>query len=95
MEYFQHVAVALCLANMDEDVLRYARLIRDMGEGRVEFTFIHVLSPGDGSGERGHAPRPLAEVRSELQRAVAEHFGVVSADSIRVLTGVPPVQSYT
>lgn len=89
MEYFERVTVALCLQPVDADVLRYARLIRDMGEGKTEFCFIHVVSPGDGWHNRDHVARPLPEVRSELQRTVAAHFGEVPEDSVRVLPGAP------
>lgn len=87
MQYFQHVTVALCLAPVDADVLRHARLVREMGNDETEFSFVHVLPPVDSWSAADRMPRPLEEVRAAMSVAIAEHFGTTAADSIHVLTG--------
>jgi nucleotide-binding universal stress UspA family protein len=87
MEYFERITVALCSAPVDADVLRYARLVHDMGEGGVEMSFVHVLPPVDGWRDHGGTPQPLDEVRAALRAVVTEHYGEVSPEAVQVLSG--------
>ncbi|MGD9762850.1 MAG: universal stress protein [Candidatus Binatia bacterium] len=72
---------------MDHDLLRYARLFRDLGEGRVRFSFVHVLPSVEDAMRRGQTPRSFADVRSELHAMVTEQFGEVAVADVPVLTG--------
>lgn len=87
MKYFANATVALCQDRVDVDLLRYARLVHDLGQGQVRFSFVHVLPAVDGWKRRDAPPQSLAEVRSALHAAVNEHFGESDPASIQVLTG--------
>jgi nucleotide-binding universal stress UspA family protein len=89
MRYFERVIVALALAPVDRDLLRHARLVRQMGHGGTSFTFVHVLPPADlVAGRRVPAPT-LAEARTALRAFVAEEFGEIDASTLLVRSGDP------
>lgn len=87
MKYFERVTVALRLDPVDEDLLRYGRLLRDLAEGPIRFAFVHVLSPVDAWNHAGAPPPSLAEVRSALHAAVRKDFDEVEPEAVHVLTG--------
>ncbi len=89
MRYFERVIVALALAPVDRDLLRHARLVRQMGHDGTTFTFVHVLPPADVvAGGRG-AVATLAEARTALRAAIAEEFGELDASTLVVRSGDP------
>jgi nucleotide-binding universal stress UspA family protein len=87
MRYFQRVIVGLAMAPVDRDLLRYARLVRDMGEGQTRFSFIHVLAPADVVARSDSPVLSLSDARAALSRTVAEELGPEAAHDVKVLAG--------
>lgn len=87
MHYFQRVIVSLAMAPVDRDLLRYARLVRDMGEGRTQFSFVHVLPPADGLAKSSGPALSLSEARAALSQVVAEELGPTAVPDVKVLAG--------
>jgi nucleotide-binding universal stress UspA family protein len=92
MRYFERVVVGLAHQPVDADVLRYARVIQEMGQGRTEVTFVHVLPPPDAVALHDIPLLSLSEVRGELDTTVVREFGtghqrveVVSGSHVDVL----------
>jgi nucleotide-binding universal stress UspA family protein len=92
MRYFERVVVGLAHEPVDADVLRYARVIREMGQGRTDVTFVHVLPPSDAIALHDVPLVSLSEVRAELDMTVVREFGadhqrveVVSGSHVDVL----------
>jgi nucleotide-binding universal stress UspA family protein len=92
MRYFERVVVGLAHETVDIDVLRYARLIRALGQDQTEVTFVHVLAPPDVVALHQVPVAPLREVRAELEATVTREFGpdgrrvnVVSGSHVDVL----------
>jgi nucleotide-binding universal stress UspA family protein len=87
MRFFDHVVVGLANAPVDRGLLRYARLVHEMGRGQSRFTFVHVTDPHQRP-RRGDAPAPtMAAVRTALQAAVAEEFGAQASPDVTVADG--------
>lgn len=87
MRYFERVTVGLCQGSVDRDLLRYARMIRELGDGSTRFSFVHVLPAQDGWSRPEGLPPTLKDIRAALHASVAEDFGPVPATAIQVLTG--------
>lgn len=87
MRYFERVIVSLAMAPVDRDLLRYTRLVRDMGEGRTHFSFIHVLAPADVSARSSGPVLSLSDARAALSQTVAEELGPSAAHDVKVLAG--------
>ena len=92
MRYFERVVVGLAHEPVDADVLRYARVIQEMGQGRTGVTFVHVLPPPDAVALHDAPLVSLPEVRAELDATVEREFGadhqrveVVSGSHVDVL----------
>jgi SulP family sulfate permease len=81
MEYFGRLTVTLCLDTVDRDLLRYARLVRDLAPAPLAVSFLHVVSPDDG--------RSATDARAAVDAAVAEHFGDATATTVEIPTGAP------
>jgi nucleotide-binding universal stress UspA family protein len=86
MRYFERVVVGLAHEPVDVDVLRYARLIRAMGQDRTQLTFVHVLPPADMVALQERPVASLAEVRTTLDATVTKEFGADGRD-VRVVSG--------
>jgi nucleotide-binding universal stress UspA family protein len=89
MRYFDRVIVALAHAPVDRDLLRYARLVRRMGDGGGSFTFVHVLPPADVVAVRRGPATTLADTRRALAAVIAEEFGDIDAATLIVRSGDP------
>lgn len=87
MDYFARVTVALCLDAVDRDVLRYARLVRDLAPARLAVSFVHVVPVPGGRDRHGRAPRSVTDAYAAVTAAVAEHFGDAADTTVDVLTG--------
>lgn len=87
MRYFERVIVSLAMAPVDRDVLQYARLVRDMGEGHTRLSFIHVLAPADGVARSDGPAASLSDARAALSRTVAEELGADAAHDVKVVAG--------
>jgi len=87
MRYFEHVIAGLAMAPVDRDMLRYARLIADLGQGRTHISFVHVLPPAD-AWTKGELPAPsLTGARAALQDTIAETFGSMDGHRLLVTSG--------
>jgi nucleotide-binding universal stress UspA family protein len=86
MRYFERVLVGLAGAPVDQDVLRHARLIRSMGQGRTQVAFMHVLPPPDAVALDDHPLASLAEVRASFEAQVTAEFGS-EARAVEVVSG--------
>ncbi len=89
MRYFERVIVALANAAVDRDLLRHARLVRQMGQEGTSFTFVHALTPADVLAARPGPATTLADTRTVLAAVVAEEFGDIDAGSLIVRSGDP------
>jgi nucleotide-binding universal stress UspA family protein len=87
MRYFDHVVVGLANTAADRGLLRYARLVHQMGRGESRFTFVHVIDPHQ-LPRRSDAPAPtMAAARAALQSVVAEEFGTQASHDVTVSDG--------
>ena len=75
MRYFERVVVGLAHQPVDLDVLRYARLISEMGQGGTQMTFVHVLPPPDVVALHDVPVASLSDVRADLEATVTREFG--------------------
>ena len=89
MRYFDRVIVALANAPVDRDLLRYARLVRSLGNGGGSFTFVHVLPPADVVAARRGPATTLADTRRALAAMIGEEFGDFDAATLIVRSGDP------
>ncbi|MBM3770837.1 MAG: universal stress protein [Acidimicrobiia bacterium] len=87
MRYFEHVLVSLAMAPVDRDLLRYARLIREMGEGRTHCSFVHVLPPADLVAQGSGPVLSLSDARAALSETVVEEIGPSAAHDVKVIAG--------
>lgn len=87
MRYFEHIVVGLAMAPVDRDLLRYARLVVDMGRGQSRCTFVHVLPPADVAARSDGPTFSLREARERLGAAVAEAFGPSDEHALKVMSG--------
>ena len=83
IRYFERVIVGLALAPVDRDLLQYARMLNDLGQGKTRFTFIHAL-PAE---TRAKIPSVTAvsEARSAVRAVVADVFGPADGHEMRVM----------
>ena len=86
MHYFQRVVVGLAQAPVDIDVLRYARLVHSLGQGRTHFTFVHVMPPPDMSALGRKPVQSLGDARQTLYATVKTEFGP-DGHSLEVVSG--------
>ncbi len=84
MHYFDKIIVALSLDPVDRDVLRYARLLVELGQGAPHVTFVHVLP--DWS-RHDAPPRSLGAARAAIEGAVREYAAGIEHAEVLVLSG--------
>lgn len=89
MRYFERVIVALAHAPVDRDLLRYARLLRQISDAGTSFTFVHALPTADVVAARRGPATTFADTRKALAAVVAEEFGDIDAGALIVRSGDP------
>lgn len=83
LHYFHRVVVGLAQAPVDRDLLQYARMLAELGQGKTRMTFIHVMA-ADRLGQP-HGAAAVNEARLALQKTVADVFGPSDDHDIRVI----------
>jgi nucleotide-binding universal stress UspA family protein len=84
--FFERVLVALAGAPIDAEVVRYARMIHGLGEGRTRITFAHVVESSGAEPVSGAIVRSLTAQRDALGALVAAEFGS-DAPPLEVISG--------
>jgi nucleotide-binding universal stress UspA family protein len=87
MRYFEHVVVALAMAPVDRDLVRYARMVADLGGGQTRLTFTHVLPTADVAAQGGGPPGlSLGEARAALKSMLDDELGPSSKHDLQVVS---------
>lgn len=85
MDFFHRAMVAVANTEPDVELLKYARMVQQIGSDQTEFQFVHVLPPTSGADGRASAPTH-SEALQKLRASVEAYFG--GSDNVcRVLTG--------